>query len=112
MGKDFKSFYEKNRAENKENNAKEPSDNAFRSKQNSATESESGFSGIYEEINKFNGKSESELMSELFNMARKNKSDGTLADADLDAFKEQIAPYLSAEQNERLTQIVNQLKTR
>lgn len=112
MGKDFKSFYEKKRAETNVNNAEEPSDNAFRNQQNSAAESESGYSGIYEEINKFNGKSESELMSELFNMARKNKSDGTLADADLDAFKEQIAPYLSAEQNERLTQIVNQLKTR
>ncbi len=102
MGKDFKTFYENKRAE--KNTCKAQPASCGCEQANGDTDR------IYEELGKYSGKSENELMSELFNIVNKNKSEGTLNNSDFDSFAEQIAPYLSPEQSARLTGLIEQLK--
>ncbi len=96
MAKDFKSFYESKRAGNSGKATAEPD--------------RGGADGYGDILNKYKGKSESELMQELFKLSGRQKSEGSLKNSDLDAFAEQIAPYLSAEQSARLGMLIAQLK--
>ncbi|NCA68023.1 MAG: hypothetical protein EOM87_08170 [Clostridia bacterium] len=102
MAKDFKSFFGDSKVENKNQNSG--------NKGTTQKETAGGNNNWNEEINKFQGKSESELMQELFTIAHKNKSEGTLHNSELDAFAEQISPFLTSEQSARLNMLINQLK--
>lgn len=101
MGKDFKSFYENKR------NTKESSQDC---NNNNATAEKSVENEFKNELNQYKDKSEAELMQELFKIAGKNRSEGNLNNADLEAFSEQISPFLTAEQNARLSMLIGQLK--
>ena len=61
-------------------------------------------------IEELSKKSESELMSELLSVASKQRNEGSLDNKTLDEFESKIAPSLTKEQQERLTQIIGMLK--
>lgn len=113
MKKDFKSFAENMGKIKQDEQSYNPTNNTNNTTNrttfddNKTTEKRTGFE---EEINKFSGKSESELMKELFTLANKNRQEGNLNNGELDAFTDQIAPYLTAEQKARLDMLINQLK--
>lgn len=60
--------------------------------------------------NAHKGKSEDELLTEIFRQAAKSKANGTLSAAEIDAFANMVAPRLNPRQRKRLQEIVRELK--
>ena len=60
---------------------------------------------------KYNGRNESELVGEIFSRAAAGKKNGTLSNADIDAFYRQISPMLNGAQRKKLQQLVEKLKS-
>lgn len=58
----------------------------------------------------YRGKSEGELMKEIFARAVEGKQNGTLSDAQIDAFYQQFAPVLDSTRRKKLAKLVEQLK--
>ena len=59
---------------------------------------------------KYQGKSDSEILGEILSMARKGKADGSLSDEALQTFVDRITPMLGAEQQARLKQAIEMIK--
>ena len=70
----------------------------------------SQYDDIKRKAKQFEGKSEGELMGELFKRVGEGKKNGTLSDSDLDRFAAQAAPMLNAEQRKKLQLLLTQMK--
>ncbi|MCL2752068.1 MAG: hypothetical protein FWE62_04855 [Firmicutes bacterium] len=68
----------------------------------------SGFSE--EKIRQYQGKSESELMSELIKNVQNSKRGGTFDPAALEAFYQNAGPSLTAEQRKKLRNLIDMIK--
>ncbi len=60
---------------------------------------------------RYNGKNENELVGEIFARAAEGKKNGTLTNAEIDAFYRQIAPMLDGAKRKKLQKIVEKLKS-
>ena len=56
------------------------------------------------------GKNEGELVKEIYARALEGKKNGTLTNAQIDAFYAQLAPALDAARRKKLQKLVEQLK--
>lgn len=68
------------------------------------------YDDITDRARQFEGKSENELMGELFKRVNAGKKDGTFNAAELDKLAAQAAPMLNAEQREKLKSLLNMIK--
>lgn len=59
---------------------------------------------------KYEGASESELLSAILSEAVKARAAGNLSDAEIDSFVEQISPMLNDLQRKRLASVVGKIK--
>lgn len=59
---------------------------------------------------KYEGASESELLSEIMKEAEKGRRNGTLTDSDIDRFKSMLEPMLNSSQRAKLNKIVDKIK--
>lgn len=57
------------------------------------------------------GKSEGQLLQTIIKQAEQSKKNGTLTNADLDNFYNNLAPLLDGFKKAKLKQIINKLKT-
>ena len=60
---------------------------------------------------RYNGKNENELVGEIFARAAAGKKNGTLTNADIDAFYRQIAPMLDGAKRKKLQKLIDKLKS-
>ena len=60
---------------------------------------------------RYNGRNESELVGEIFARAAAGKKNGTLSNADIDAFYRQIAPMLDGAKRKKLQKLIDKLKS-
>ena len=60
---------------------------------------------------RYNGRNENELVGEIFARAAEGKKNGTLTNADIDAFYHQIAPMLDGAKRKKLQKLVEKLKS-
>ncbi len=58
----------------------------------------------------YQNKTQDELLGEILRQAATRRSEGTLADSDLENFYRQIAPFLNFEQRNKLEEVIKQLK--
>lgn len=58
----------------------------------------------------YNGRSEGDMMKEIYARALEGKRNGTLTNAQIDAFYKQFAPMLDGAKRKKLQRIVEQLK--
>ena len=65
---------------------------------------------VQDTISKLSQKSETELYGELFDLAAKGKADGSLDESALRNFESTVAPYLTAEQQNKLQEILEKLR--
>lgn len=59
---------------------------------------------------KYEGASEDEIIAAIISEAEKGRRNGTLTDADIDAFAQSVAPFLNEKQKKHLLRIVKYLK--
>lgn len=59
---------------------------------------------------KYSGKSEDELMEEIFARVNQSKRNGTFDQAELDKFYKTVAPMLNGEQLKKLKNILSMIK--
>lgn len=59
---------------------------------------------------KYEGASEDTLISEIMKEAEKGRRNGTLTNADIDRFKNMLAPMLNQQQRQKLEKVVEKLK--
>ncbi len=59
---------------------------------------------------RFDGKSQTELISAIYEEAKKGKMQGTLSNADIDNFAAMLSPMLDDKKRKILHKIVNELK--
>ena len=59
---------------------------------------------------KYEGASEEEIISAIIEEAEKSRRNGTLSDADIDAFAQSVYPMLNASQQRKLQKVVKFLK--
>ena len=101
MAKDLRDFSKSfNGAKDAKNIKRE--DLSGRDKQN--------YDNIREKAKQYEGKSEDQLLNELFKKVSEGKQSGTLSNADLDNFAGQVAPMLNAEQRKKLQQLLSMIK--
>ena len=60
---------------------------------------------------RYNGKNENELVGEIFARAAEGKKNGSLTNAEIDAFYQQIAPMLDGGKRKKLQKLVEKLKS-
>ena len=81
---------------------------------NSGTKDEGDGKGLFGLISslaqKFDGKSQTELLAAIYKEAEKGKRNGTLTDADLDAFAKTLSPFLDEKKKKVLFRVVSELK--
>ncbi|MDE5547712.1 MAG: hypothetical protein K2N84_04475 [Clostridia bacterium] len=58
----------------------------------------------------YDGKSEGDMMKEIFSRAMEGKRNGTLTNEQIDAFYKQFAPMLDGVKRKKLQKLVEQLK--
>ena len=81
------------------NNSQQPNDNS------------QGLFGLVSSLaNKFDGKSQKELIDAIYSEARKGKQNGTLTNKDIDNFVSVISPVLDAKKRKYLIKIAEELK--
>lgn len=59
---------------------------------------------------RYEGASETELISAILGEAMKSRASGTLSDAEIDSFVAQVSPMLNSAQRSRLNAVVNKIK--
>ena len=59
---------------------------------------------------RFDGKNQTELLSAIFNEAKKGKERGTLTNKDIDNFATMLSPLLDDQKRKMLKKVVNELK--
>ena len=60
--------------------------------------------------NKFDGKSQTELIKAIYSEAKKGKQNGTLTDAEIDNFASMLSPLLDDKKRKMLNKITEELK--
>ena len=60
--------------------------------------------------NRFDGKSQQDLIKAIYAEAKKGKQNGTLSNAQIDAFVSQLSPLLDDKKRKMLIKIANELK--
>ena len=70
----------------------------------------SQYDEIKSKAKQLEGKSENQLMDELFKRVNEGKKNGTLSNSDLDYFAAQAAPMLNAEQRKKLQSLLAKMK--
>lgn len=65
---------------------------------------------LEEQLKKYSGMDQNQLMSELMRTAGAMKNDGKLNGAELEAFYSQASAFMTAEQLKRLRELINMLK--
>jgi len=65
---------------------------------------------VRETAKKYENKSESELINDLFKKVAQGKKDGTFNPAEIERFAAQLAPMLTKEQRAKMQQLLNQIK--
>ncbi|MDR1094249.1 MAG: hypothetical protein LBL66_08900 [Clostridiales bacterium] len=68
------------------------------------------FDRLKQTASKYEGKSESELMGELFKKVAQGKKDGTFNAAEVERFAAQLGPMLNAEQRARLQSLIKMIQ--
>jgi hypothetical protein len=119
---DFKSYYERQKSENKSfggntNSNNNNSQNGGNGKVNGNQKQTSGNNSAENTINlaaniakAFSGKSEGQIYSTIIAQAEQGKRDGTLTNADLDNFYNAVAPLVDGFKRKKLAQIIARLK--
>ena len=59
---------------------------------------------------KFDGKSQNELLMAIYNEAKRGKQNGTLTNSDIDNFAMMLSPMLDDKKKKLLSKVVNELK--
>jgi hypothetical protein len=59
---------------------------------------------------RFDGKNQTELLSAIYNEAKKGKERGTLTNKDIDNFANMLSPLLDDQKRKMLKKVVNELK--
>lgn len=59
----------------------------------------------------YEGRSKTDIVSEIVKVAEKNRKEGKLTDEDLDNFAATLSPMLNVEQKNELNKIISRLKT-
>ena len=78
---------------------------------NGESENGSDIFGLISSLSKkFDGKSQTELLSAIYKEAKKGKQNGTLKNSDIDGFAAAVSPFLNEKQRGYLTKIVKELK--
>lgn len=65
---------------------------------------------LQQQMQQFDGKSESDLMGQLMAEVEKGKQDGTFNEESLAAFIKNVSPMLNAEQKKRLQSLTQKIK--
>ena len=60
---------------------------------------------------RYNGKNENELVGEIFARAAEGKKNGSLTNAEIDLFYQQIAPMLDGAKRKKLQKLIEKLKS-
>ena len=60
--------------------------------------------------NKYDGKSQAELIKAIYDEAKKGKEQGTLSNADIDNFVSMLSPMLDSQKRKVLNRIADELK--
>ena len=60
--------------------------------------------------NKFDGKSQTELIKAIYEEAKKGKQNGTLSNADIDNFSQMLSPLLDDKKRKILIKVTEELK--
>lgn len=98
MGKDLRSFKKERQSLNKEDCEQIMKENPGETE------------ALRDQMKKYEGKSESELMDELMRTTREGKKNGTLSDAQIDSFYEKAAPMMDTEMKKRLDMLIKMMK--
>lgn len=59
---------------------------------------------------KFDGKNQNDLLSAIYQEAKKGKRQGTLTNADIDNFAKTISPFLDDKKRAMLNRVIRELK--
>ncbi len=59
---------------------------------------------------KFDGKNQNDLLSAIYQEAKKGKKQGTLTNADIDNFAKTISPFLDDKKRAMLNRVIKELK--
>ena len=65
---------------------------------------------LEKKIEELSGKSESELMNNLFAEVQRGRQDGSFSEGALTEFMDKVSPMLTAEQKQRMREITSRLK--
>lgn len=68
------------------------------------------FNMISSLASRFDGKNQTELLSAIFNEAKKGKKNGTLSNSDIDNFASMLWPLLDEPKRKMLKKVVSELK--
>lgn len=68
------------------------------------------FKKFTEMANKFDGKSQDELLKEIYKETVKGKQNGTLSNDDIDRFAQMLSPFLDDKKSKILEKVVRELK--
>ena len=60
--------------------------------------------------NKFDGKSQTELIKAIYEEAKKGKQNGTLTNSEIDNFAQTLSPLLDDKKRKMLSKIIEELK--
>ena len=92
------------------NTAKASNAKSIASETQLTNEQKAQFSTFKKMAKQYEGKSQDQLMAELKQVAAQQKRNGTLNDAQLNNFKQTIAPMLDAQQAQKLNSLLSMLK--
>lgn len=90
----------------------------FNSFVNNEKQKQQNFSGMDKNLydlvgslaGRFDGKSQQDLIKAIYEEAKKGKQNGTLTNAQIDAFVNQLSPLLDDKKRKMLIKIANELK--
>ena len=74
------------------------------------TKSQNVFDVLTKLANKYDGKSQGELLNAIYTEAKKGKINGTLTNSDIDNFVSVLAPILDEKKKKMLISLANDLK--
>ena len=83
--------------------------NSYKPNDNSSTSN--NYMGLLKNLaEKYEGASETELISAIVKEAEKGRKNGTLTDSDIDNFVKTLYPLLNANQKKRLDAVISKIK--
>lgn len=112
--KDFKSYQNEKQNRSAARNQAKINENssafANRNENGLSTESDEAKELARRALSALDGKSENAVLYEILRRAEEGKRNGTLTDADIDAFYAQFAPMLNDAQRKKLKSVAERLK--